>query len=115
MSKDKDRGYETLEELEARLPQATLDLADKMAEKIKAKRKKDIRAARAFQGKRNRDAWNRMNRRSKAEAVDAGIGKMHALLDRGHNIIASSVIDHKNKWGQTDDIDLLDGDPRADP
>lgn len=44
-----------------------------------------IRQAKAntnFKGRRNRDAWMRMNRPSKIEAIDAGAKKINAFFDK---------------------------------
>lgn len=62
-----DRGDETLEELEARLPQAAIDLANENAANVVARKKKE---ARKFNGRRNRDAWNRMNRPVKLKKIE---------------------------------------------
>ena len=61
-----DRGSETLEELEARLPQAAIDLANENTANVVARKKKE---ARKF-NHRNRDAWRRMNRPEKLKRIE---------------------------------------------
>lgn len=51
---------------------------EKMAEGII----REFKAKRSFQGRRNRDAWNRMNRPEKLDAMDKGGEKIYALINR---------------------------------
>lgn len=62
-----DRGAESIEELEARLPQAAIDLANENAERVDKAAKKKLRK---FNGRRNRNVWNRMNRPSKVAKIE---------------------------------------------
>lgn len=51
---------------------------DAMAAKVVS----DIARKKKFEGKRNRKAWNRMNRPEKIAAIDRGAAKIHAFLDK---------------------------------
>ena len=50
-----------------------------IADKISA----DWKRKKAFEGRRNRSAWKRMNRPKQLEAQERGADKMMKLLDRG--------------------------------
>ena len=67
-----DRGTETLEELEARMPQAAIDLANSNAEAVVRRKSKESRRFNS----RNRDAWNRMNRPAKLETIEANMERI---------------------------------------
>ena len=73
-----DRGEETIEQLEARLPQAAVDLANENAEKIVLRKKKEKRQ---FEGKRNRGAWNRMNNPVRLKKIEANLQRMYNLIE----------------------------------
>ena len=64
-----DRGEETIEELEARLPQAAIDLANENAAKVFLRKQQESRKFNS----RNRDAWKRMNRKSKMDKINANM------------------------------------------
>lgn len=53
-------------------------LVQQLAAPILAQHKKD----KGFLGRRNRSAWKRMNRPEKAQVMERGIEKIHALLGR---------------------------------
>ena len=67
-----DRGDETIEELEERLPQAAIDMANRNAENVVKRKAKE---AKRFNS-RNRSAWDRMNRPSKLKKIEENMERI---------------------------------------
>lgn len=85
-----DRGDKTAEELDAELSPEAVTLVDTMAQSTieQFNRNKDIEKQRkiSFYGKRNRRAWDRMNRQSQIDKANRGVEKIEALHKRLANV-----------------------------
>lgn len=97
-----DRGDKTIEELEAAMPQAAIDLANANAEKVVLATKK---AERKF-NRRNRTAWNRMNRKSRTEKIERNMEKILNLVSFKGFLTDAQV--------KATEIDAVMSDPRMD-
>lgn len=71
-----DRGDKSLEELEAEMSPAAIQMVDGMTDKII---KKDKRKTRHFY-KRNRKAWDRMNRPHRLKKIELGMERTMNLI-----------------------------------
>ena len=71
-----DRGNKTIEQLEAEMGPAAKAMVDSMASKII---KKNKREGRKFYS-RNRNAWDRMNRKAKETKIDLGFQRLYNLI-----------------------------------
>lgn len=82
-----DRGDKTMEELEELMPQAGLDLVDSMeAQTIAAYEEGQVKAKRKSRHfyRRNRKAWDRMNRKAKLDKMELGVQRtMNLVMGKG--------------------------------
>mgnify|MGYP003660016781 CR=1 FL=1 len=70
---------EQQEKLDFTPTEAELAYVDHMATNVTS----ELKSKRSFNGRRNRDAWNRMNRPTKVAANDKGADMINRLIDKG--------------------------------
>ena len=64
---------------------------DKALDKTVAEIKLRYKRYRRFQGRRNRGAWNRMNRESQVAKVNRGMQKIMNLVNHGVPVVDSEI------------------------
>ena len=72
-----DRGDKTIAQLEADLPQAAIDIANETADRAKEKAHKEKRHF----NRRNRVAWERMNRPEKLKRMEINMERILNFID----------------------------------
>jgi len=71
----------SIEELEAELPEEAVEMVNAQAAAVISRTK---RTNKRFYGKKNREAWIKMNRPAKIEAIEHGHAKILALVAHGN-------------------------------
>ena len=85
-----DRGTETLEEIEERLSPEAQALVASMARNVEKDVVKKSKSVRNF-FRKNRTAWNRMNRKHRSSHMELGMQRILNLVNGKGNVVDSQV------------------------